>query len=114
MTREEVKQQLAKYPLEWDCTGLFDKDGVMVRDHYTEIVDISCEADVFYSIREEFDDSGHIARATLYLATIDVVQHMYSPYEIVLCVCRDRSLDDIKRIAEKHRLKLALSMLGIK
>lgn len=114
MTREEVKAQLSKHPMVWDCTGLFYKDGVKVIDHYSEIVEISCEADLSYTMREELDDRGDTARATLYLTTIDVVQHMYSPYEIVLCVYRDRSLDDIKRIAEEHRLKLACSLLGIK
>ena len=114
MTREDVKQQLAKHPMEWSCTGLFYKDGVKVIDHYSEIVEISCEADLFYTMREELDDRGNRARATLCLTTIDVVQHMFSPYEILLCVSKERSLDDIKRIAEKHRQNLACSLLGIK
>ena len=38
MTREEVKAQLAKCPLEWDCTDPFDRDGDSVIDHYAEIV----------------------------------------------------------------------------
>ena len=32
MTREEVKAQLAKCPLEWSCTDPFDRDGEKVVD----------------------------------------------------------------------------------
>lgn len=113
MTREEVKEQLAKNPLEWDCTDPFERDGVRRVEHYAEIVEISCDADIYYNIREEFDHNGNRIDATLCLTTLDVVQHMYSPYDIVLSVYVDKSLDDIKRIAEDHRLDLACRMLGI-
>lgn len=113
MTREEVKAQLAKNPLVWECTDPFDRDGDSVIDHYAEIVEISADADVYYTIRETYDNNGIRIRAVLYLSTIDVVQHMYFPYEIVLSPHNDTSVDDIKRLADKDRIKRACSLLGI-
>jgi hypothetical protein len=113
MTREEVKAQLAKFPLEWNCTDPFDMDGEKVVDHYAELMEVSADADVFYTIREVFDDNGNRTRAALYLSTMDVVQHMYPPYEIVLSPHNDTSVDDIKRLADKDRIKRACSLLGI-
>ena len=113
MTREEVRAQLAKSPLEWDCTDPFDLDGERVVDHYAELMEVSEGADVFYTIREVFDDNETRTRAVLYLSTMDVVQHMYSPYEIVLSPHNDTSVDDIKMIADEDRIKRACSLLGI-
>lgn len=114
MTREEVKAQLAKSPLEWDCTDPFEMHGESVIDHYAEIVELSADADMYYTIREMFDDNGSRTRAVLYLTTVDVVQHMYSPYEVVLSVYDNISVDDIKEIAEDHRLDFACRLLGVK
>lgn len=114
MTREEVRQQLAKNPLVWNCTDPFDRDGEKVVDHYAELMEVSADADVFYTIREVFDDNGNRTRAALYLSAMDVVQHMYLPYEIVLSPHNDTSVDDIKRLADKDRIKRACSLLGIK
>ena len=114
MTREEVKAQLAKSPLEWDFTTPFDRDGEKAIDHYANLVEISSDADVYYTIQEVIDDEGRRMCAVLYLSTIDVVQHMYSPYEIVLSVHGDISVDDIKKIADEHRLDLVCSLLGVK
>lgn len=113
MTREDVRQQLAKNPLEWDCTDMFEMDGVKIVDHYAEIVEISCDGDIFYTIREEFDDSGNRTSITLYLTTMDVVQYMYSPYEVALLVSKHASLEGIKRYAEKDRVKKACLMMGV-
>lgn len=113
MTREEVKAQLAKSPLEWDCTNPFDRDGGKAIDHYANLMEISSDADVYYVIREAIDDKGSRTCAVLYLSTIDVVQHMYSPYEVVLSVHGDISVDAIKKIAGENRLDLACRMLGI-
>jgi hypothetical protein len=114
MTREEVRQQLKENPLVWDCTDPFDRDGDSVIDHYAEIVEISADADVYYTIREVFDDNGSRTRAVLYLTTIDVVQHMYSPYEVVLSVYDDISVDEIKSLAEAKRLESTCRLLRIK
>ncbi len=114
MTREEVRQQLKENPLEWSCTDPFDRDGEKVVDHYAELMEVSADADVFYIIREVFDDNGIRTRAALYLSTMDVVQYMYPPYEIVLSPHNDTSVDDIKRLADKDRIKRACSLLGIK
>ena len=114
MTREEVKAQLAKCPLEWSCTDPFDRDGEKVVDHYAELMEVSADADVFYAIREVFDDNGIRTRVVLCLTTIDVVQHMYSPYEVVLSVYDDISVDEIKSLAEAKRLESTCRMLGVK
>lgn len=113
MTREEVKAQLAKSPLEWDCTTPFDRDGEKAIDYYANLMEISSDADVYYTIREVIDDEGSRMCAVLYLSTIDVVQHMYSPCEIVLSVHGDISVDDIKKIANENRLDLVCRMLGV-
>lgn len=113
MTREEVRQQLAKCPLEWNCTEPFDIDGQRAIDHYAEFMEVSADADVFYTIREVFDDNGIRTRAVLYLSTIDVVQYMYLPYEIVLSAHNDTSVDDIKRLADEDRIERACRLLGI-
>lgn len=113
MTREEVKAQLAKSPLEWDCTTPFDRDGEKAIDYYANLMEISSDADVYYTIREVIDDEGRRMCAVLYLSTIDVVQHMYSPYEIVLSVYGDISVDGIKKIADENRLDLVCRMLGV-
>lgn len=114
MIKEDVKRQLDKCPLEWDCTDLFERDGVKRVDHYAELMEISDDADVYYTIREVFDDDGSRTCAVLYLSTIDVVQHMFSPYEIVLSVHDDISVDDIKKIADENRVERACRLLGIK
>ena len=114
MTREEVKAQLAKCPLEWNCTDPFDMDGEKVVDHYAELMEVSADADVFYTIREVFDDNGNRTRAALSLSTIDVVQYMHLPYEIVLSAHNDTSVDDIKRLADEDRIERACRLLGIK
>ena len=114
MTKEDVKRQLDKCPLEWDCTDLFDRDGEKAIDHYADLMEISSDADVYYIIREVFDDKGSRMCAVLYLSTIDVVQHMYSPYEIVLSVHDDISVDAIKKIADENRVERACRLLGIK
>lgn len=114
MTREEVKAQLAKCPLEWSCTDPFDRDGDSVIDHYAELMEVSADADVFYTIREVFDDNGIRTRAVLYLSTIDVVQYMHLPYEIVLSAHNDTSVDDIKRLADEDRIERACRLLRVK
>lgn len=114
MTKEDVKRQLDKFPLEWDCTDPFDRGGKKTRDHYADLMEISSDADVYYIIREEFDDDGSRTCAVLYLSTIDVVQHMYSPYEIVLSVHDDVSVDAIKKIADEDRVERACRLLRIK
>lgn len=114
MTREYVKAQLKKFPLEWSWTGPFDRDGEKVVDHYAELMEVSADADVFYTIREVFDDNGIRTRAVLYLSTIDVVQYMQLPYEIVLSAHNDTSVDDIKRLADEDRIERACRLLGIK
>lgn len=113
MTREDVRQQLAKNPLEWDCTKPFVTGGVRTVDHYAEIAEISYDASAFFTIREKFDDSGSRTSAVLYLSTIDVTQNPSDPYDIALCTHIDMGLDDIKRIAEVQRLGIACRMLGV-
>ena len=108
MTREDVRQQLAKNPLKWDCTEPMEEKGVKVVRHYAEFVEISCDADIYFTIIEE--PQGRDAR--LLLSTIDVVQYAISPYDVLLYISR-KSVHELKQIAEAHRLDLACRMLGI-
>jgi hypothetical protein len=113
MTREDVRKQLAKNPLNWDCTKPFVTGGVRTVEHYAEIAEISYDASVFFTIREKFEDSGSRTRAVLCLSTIDVTKNPYDPYEVELSAHIEMGLDDIKRIAEVQRLDLACRMLGV-
>ena len=113
MTREGVKAQLAKCPLEWSCTDPFDRDGEKVVDHYAELMEVSADADVFYTIREVFDDNGNRTRAALYLSTMDATKQEKAPYKVLICE-KDIPLEDMKQLAEEDRVKYACRLLGIK
>lgn len=113
MTREDVKAQLAKCPLEWSCTDPFDRDGEKVVDHYAELMEVSADADVFYTIREVFEDDGKRVSLKLYLVTMDATQQDKAPYRVLICE-KDIPLEDMKQLAEEERVKSACRMLGIK
>ena len=112
MTREEVRQQLAKNPLEWDCTEPMEEKGVKVVRHYAGFVDISCDADIYFTVKEVRGEGGDVVDVLLYLSAIDVVQHAYSPYDILIYVS-GKSVHELKDKAEDHRLDLACRMLGV-
>lgn len=112
MTREEVKQQLSKNPLEWNCTDPFERDGEKAIDHYAEFVEISCDADIYFTVKEIRGEGGAMVHARLCLSAIDVLQHAFSPYDILI-VASGKSVHELKDKAEAHRLDLACRMLGV-
>ena len=116
MTREEVKAQLSKSPLDWDCTEPFKIYGGSTIDHYAEIIELASDSDIHYTIRERFDHNGNKTLISLYFTTIDIIQHSYSPYEIVLVAYNynNISIENIKTIAENHRIDFICNILGIK
>ena len=113
MTREDVREQLAKNPLEWDCTDPMEEKGIKVVRHYAEFVEISCEADIYFTVKEVRGEGGAVVDVLLYLSAIDVVQHAYSPYDILLIYVPGKSVHDLKELAEAHRLDLACRMMGV-
>ena len=109
MTREEVKAQLAKCPLEWLST----KYWWAVTDHCAALVGISCDAGAFYVIREEYEDDGKRVSLKLYQVTMDATKQEKAPYKVLIYE-KDIPLDDMKQRAEEERVKHACRLLGIK
>lgn len=109
MTREEVRQQLAKNPLRWLSTRYW----WAVTDHCASLVGISCDAGAFYVIREEFEDDGKRMGLKLYLSTMDATKQEKAPYKVLICE-KDIPLEDMKQLADEERVKYACKLLGIK
>ena len=112
MTREEVKEQLAKNPLEWDCTEPTKEGGIEMVRHCAYIVEPTIDSDIFYEIQASLEDGDATAKTTLLLSTMDVTQYTRAPYSIDLYVS-DKSVHELKAKAEEHRLDLACRMLGV-
>ena len=112
MTREEVKAQLVKCPLEWDCTDPMKERGFEVVRHYAGFVEISCDADIYFTVKEVRDEDGAMIDAMLCLSAIDVVQYAYSPYDIII-ETSIAGVAELKAKAEEKRLSMACRMLGI-
>lgn len=109
MTREEVRQQLEKSPLEWLSTRYW----WAVTDHCAALAGISCDAGAFYVIREEYEDDGKRLSLKLYLCTMDATQKEKAPYRVLIRE-GDIPLEDMKQIAEEERVEYACRMLGVK
>lgn len=91
MTREEVKAQLAKCPLEWE-------EWTCVHGLFAKAVDLNDSVSVFYNI----------ARGGLYIEAHYVDDRIYGdPIHV------SEDIDELKDKAEDHRLLLACRMLGI-
>lgn len=91
MTREEVRQQLAKTPLEWDilkeCIGVFAHNA-----------DLNDSVATYY----------YIARGRLYIEAHYLDDRLYGDP-----IYTSDNLDQLKAKAEAHRLDLVCRMLGI-
>lgn len=113
MTREEVRQQLAKNPLQWEAAGVFDEQDTSLR---ATIVLMPQEDD------PEEDDKLYLEYA------LDAKRgHKYSSvyfgahgkwefgtYQIASAVGIEVPFKELKEIAEEHRLDLACRMLGVR
>ena len=113
MTREEVKAQLAKCPLEWDCTDPMKERGFEVVRHYAEFVEISCDADIYFTVKDVRDEEGAMIDAMLCLSAIDVVQYAYSPYDIII-ETSIAGVTELKAKSEAHRVDLICRMHRVK
>lgn len=112
MTREEVKEQLAKSPLEWSCTEPTKEGGIEMVRHCAYIVEPTIDSDIFYEILVSLEDGDPTANTTLILSTMDVTLYPRAPYNIDL-YASGKSVHELKQIAEAHRLDLVCRMLGI-
>lgn len=92
MTREEVKAQLAKRPLEWEVCVV----GVGVFAHN---VDLNDSVETCY----------HIARGRLYIEANYLDDRLYGDPIYI-----SDNLDELKAKAESHRIDFACRLLGIK
>nr|DAJ30324.1 MAG TPA: hypothetical protein [Caudoviricetes sp.] len=106
MTREEVRQQLAKNPLVWtrEADGRFGFEYLKAKIKRGDM-------DVEYRIFYEYE-CLELKRVSLYLMA------MADRWEGGECVLRKvdnfPTLEEIKATAEAHRLDLICRMLGIK
>lgn len=106
MSREEVKAQLAKCPLEWTSEAL---PSLGVEYFKAEIK--QCELCIEYYIRYEYDDYV-LKRVGLYLTAMDCVGAAGECIEMHI-LDNFPTLDELKSKAESHRLDLICRMLGI-
>ena len=106
MTREEVKAQLAKCPLEWTSEAL---PSLGVEYFKAEIK--RGELCIEYYIRYEYDDYV-LKRVGLYLTAMDCVRAAGECIEMRILV-DSQTLDELKAIAEAHRLDFICRLLGI-
>ena len=91
MTREDVRQQLAKNPLEWQVWG----GGI---GEYAPNVALNDSVETCY----------HIARGRLYIEAHYLDDKLYGDP-----ICTSDNIDQLKTFAEDHRLDLACRMLGV-
>jgi len=113
MTREDVRAQLAKNPLVWrQVSSGCNSAGVEVLTCSADLVEIPIETLSYYTIREfHHMDTKSIVTATLSMFVEETNPCQYPPYEIGIgCT---PSTDDLKNMAEDHRLDLICEMLGI-
>lgn len=107
MTREDVKEQLAKNPLEWTSSN----DPVGKNVHTATIpMDIDPDGECKYAIEYmiiEVDGQSDLELSIYESGGIDGEQCCD-----IFFVSND--VPDAKKLSEEHRLNLACSLLGIK
>lgn len=106
MTREEVKQQLAKNPLEWEREA-HPRYGYEYLKAKIKRGELQLEYRIFYEY-----ERLELKRVSLYLMA------MADRWEGGECVLRKvdnfPTLEEVKATAEAHRLDLICQMLGVK
>lgn len=113
MTREDVGAQLAKNPLVWrQVSSGCNSAGVEELTCRADLVEIPTGTLAYYTIREfHHMDTKSIVTATLSMFVVETNHTPYPPYKIgVGCT---PSTDDLKNMAEAHRLNLICQLLGI-
>lgn len=114
MTREEVKAQLAKCPLEWSqVSSGCNSAGVEVLTCRADLLEIPIETLAYYTMRVfNHMDTKETVTSTLSMFVEETNPCLYPPYEIGIG-CSPIT-EDLKGMAEAHRLDLICRMLGIK
>ena len=107
MTREEVKQQIEKNPLEWTREALPHLD---IEYFKAEIK--HGELCIEYHIRYDCENSVP-KRVGLYLTAMDCEEVADECIEMHI-LDNFPTLDELKTIAESHRIDLICRLLGIK
>ena len=106
MTREEVKAQLAKCPLEWthEARPFFGYDYLKAEINRGDLR-------IEYRIRYDYENYV-LKRVGLYLMAIDFEEEVDECIE--MHISGDfQTLDDLKAQAECHRIDFACRLLGI-
>ena len=106
MTREEVKSQLAKNPLEWEREA-HPRYGYEYLKADINRGDLRLE----YRIRYDYENY-ELKRVGLYLTAMDCVEEANECIEMNISG-NFRTLDEMKALAEDHRLLFACRLLGI-
>lgn len=106
MTREEVKAQLAKSPLEWqrEARPFHEYDYLKA-----EVKRGGIRSE--YRIRYDYKN-GRIKRVSLYLTAMDFKSKVDEGIEVHI-LGNFQTLDKLKSKAEEHRLDLVCTLLGI-
>ena len=112
MTREDVRAQLAKNPLEWrQVSSGCNSAGVEVLTCSADLVEIPADTLAYYTIRVFHHMDTNIVTATLSMFVEETNPCQYPPYEIgVGCT---PNTDDLKNMAEAHSLDLICRLIGI-
>lgn len=107
MTREEVKAQLAKSPLEWTSSN--DPGGKNV---HTATIPINIDPNGEYNYVIEYMVKKADGRGDLELSIYETRGIDGEQYCDIFFVSND--VPDAKKLSEEHRLNLVCSLLGIK
>ena len=106
MTREEVKAQLAKCPLEWEREAR-----LFFGYEYLKAEIKRGDLRVEYRIRYDYENYV-LKRVGLYLMAMDCVEEANECIEMNISG-NFRTLDEMKALAEAHRIDLICRLLGI-
>ena len=107
MTREEVRQQLAKSPMVWEREAL---PNLWIEYLKAEIK--QGELCIEYHIRYDYENYV-LKRVGLYLTAMDCMEAAGECIEMHISG-NFPTLDEMKALAEAHRLDLICRMLGVK
>lgn len=112
MTREEVKEQLAKNPLEWESRDAFNEQDTLLR---ASIVLMPQEDDTEGDDKLYLEFTLSTNRKCKYSEVYFGARRNWNfgTYEIASAVGVEVPVDELKQIAEDHRLDLACRLLGV-
>lgn len=112
MTREEVKEQLAKNPIQWEAAGVFNEQDASLRATIVLMPqeDDPKEDDKLY-LEYTLDAKRGRKYSSVHFGAYGKWE--FGTYQIASAVGIEVSVEELKEIAEAHRLDLACRMLGV-